>query len=69
MFYPNIEAERARVGKTRQELSELLGVTPKTLRNWQCGKTKIPTSAIVKMASIFNCSTDYLLGLEGQKTA
>lgn len=69
MIYPSIEAERARIGKTKQELAEMLSITPKTLSNWQSGKTNIPTTALIKMARIFNCTTDYLLGLDCQKAS
>ena len=64
MRYPNIEAERARIGITKRELSNHIGVTPKTLANWQDGKTPIPTSALIAMRKLFNCTIDYLLGLD-----
>ena len=64
MKYPNIEAERARIGVTKAELSAQLGVTPKTLTNWQSGKTPIPTTALISMHTIFNCTIDYLLGID-----
>ncbi len=63
MRYPNIEAERARLGITKSELSNQIGVTPKTLTNWQNGKTPIPTAALIAMRKLFNCTIDYLLGL------
>lgn len=61
MKYPNIEAERVRNGFTKDELASALGVTRKTLYNWTMAGN-IPQSAVEKMASIFNCSIDYLLG-------
>lgn len=61
MKYPNIEAERARRGLSNDALSEQLGVTRKTLFSWMA-KGNIPVSALIKMADIFNCSIDYLLG-------
>lgn len=64
MLYPSIEAERARIGKTKKELAEMLKTTPKTLANWQSGRTSIPTVSLIKMAQIFDCTTDYLLGLD-----
>ena len=60
LTYPNIEAERARHGFTKGELSKLLGVSRKTYYNW-VAKGKIPQSKLEKMASIFNTSTEYLL--------
>lgn len=63
--YPNIEAERARRGISNDSLAEMLGVSRKTLFNWM-EKGNIPTSALIKMADIFKCSIDYLLGRSAQ---
>ncbi len=64
MNYPNIEAERARIGITKGDLSAKLGISQKTLGNWQNGKTDIPCSKIIELATMFNCTTDYLLGVD-----
>lgn len=61
MLYPNIEAERARNAMTVDELSEKLGVTRKTVYNWQ-RSGHIPAEKLVQMADLFNCTVDYLLG-------
>ena len=42
-MYPNIEAERARKGLTKEELASILGVDRKTLRKWVNGGN-IPTN-------------------------
>lgn len=59
--YPNIEAERARRGISKDKLAEELGVSRKTLFNW-VEKGNIPTTALIRMADVFSCSIDYLLG-------
>ena len=61
MKYPNIDAERARKGISQDGLAEELGVTRKTLYNW-IEKGSIPASALIRMANLFECSIDYLLG-------
>ena len=61
MRYPNIEAERARSGMSKESLASALGVTRKTLHNW-VSSGNIPQTALAEMANIFNCSADYLLG-------
>lgn len=61
MKYPNIDAERARNGLSNDALAEKLGVSRKTIYNW-IDKGNIPSSALIQMADIFNCSIDYLLG-------
>lgn len=44
-----------------EELAQMLGVSRKTLYNWTANGN-IPSSALVRMADIFQCSIDYLLG-------
>jgi transcriptional regulator with XRE-family HTH domain len=60
--YPNIEAERARAGISKEGLAKILGISISTLKNWQSGKTEIPANKIITIAKLFNVSTDYLLG-------
>lgn len=60
MPYPNINAERSRKGMTVEALAQALGVTRKTVYNWMA-HGNIPQSALEKMATLFNCSIDYLL--------
>ena len=60
MKYPNIAAERAKRQMSLDALAEQLGVTRKTIYNWE-NKGKIPDTALEKMADLFGCSVDYLL--------
>ena len=61
MRYPNIDAERARKGLTLEQLANILGVTRKTVYNW-LSNGDIPQHQLIQMATLFNCSIDYLLG-------
>lgn len=61
MLYPNIAAERARNGMSLKDLADKLGVTRKTIYNWQASG-HIPADKLEKMAEMFNCTIDYLLG-------
>ena len=61
MRYPNIEAERARAGMTKEALARRVGVSRRTLHNW-ISTGNIPLSGIEKMAAVFGKSADYLLG-------
>lgn len=63
MFYPNIAAERAKRKMSVDALAEALGVTRKTIYNWE-NNGKIPQKQLEKMADLFNCPTDYLLETE-----
>ena len=63
MFYPNIAAERAKRRMSVDALAENLGVTRKTIYNWETAG-KIPQAALEKMCDLFGCSMDYLLETE-----
>lgn len=67
MLYPNIEAERARLGKTKGQLAVAIGADPKTVANWQSGKSVIPCDKLILMCDLFGCTADYLLGREREK--
>lgn len=60
----NIEAERARNGYSKKQFARLIGVTTKTYYNWISGEYPIPSNALIKMADMFDVTTDYLLGRE-----
>lgn len=60
MFYPNIAAERAKRKMSLEAMAAELGVTRKTVYNWETAGN-IPQSALEKMSSMFGCSIDYLL--------
>ena len=61
MRYPNIAAERARAGLSQAELATQLGVTRKTIYNWET-RGNIPASAVLQLADYFGVTADYLLG-------
>ena len=60
MRYPNIAAERARIGMSQEKMASELSVTRKTLYNWE-RSGNIPQSALEKMSSMFGVPIDYLL--------
>lgn len=60
--YPNIEAERARKGLSQDELIKALGYKERKSYYGWLNSGNIPVTVLVKMADIFDCSVDYLLG-------
>lgn len=64
-MYNNINAERARHNMTVEELASQIGVSRRTYYTWQ-KNGNIPSSKLIAMAELFDCSIDYLLG---RKTA
>lgn len=63
MKFPNIEAERARLGLSKEEFSKKLGIATKTYYNWITGDNPIPSTMLIKISEISGAKTDYLLGL------
>lgn len=64
-----IEAERIKHQMSRDDFANVLGVSKRTVNNWQSGATEIPLSKLLTIAKMWNCSTDYLLGLDTQGSA
>lgn len=60
MFYPNIAAERAKRKMSIDAMADYLGVTRKTVYNWETSG-KIPQTALIKLSDLFCCTVDYLL--------
>lgn len=61
----NIEAERARLQLTKEQMCEALGVSGKTYLSYIRGGT-IPSTKLEKLRELTGKSTDYLLGLVDQ---
>ncbi len=64
MNLPVIEAERIKRGVSRDGLASLLGVSRRTIQNWQNGTTDMPLSKLVCLSKEWGCSVDYLLGIQ-----
>ena len=62
-----IGSERTRLRMTQADLARIIEVTDKTVSVWESDNERGPTQAIKKLASIFGCSTDYLLGMSDQR--
>lgn len=66
-MYSNIEAERARAMMSKSDLVRHLGISRFSYDSYIKGKTAIPSVVLVKLASLFGVSTDYLLGLKEER--
>ena len=62
LIFGNIEAERGRKQLSKEALSRMLGITSRTYWNYLTGGP-IPSDKLIAMAELFDCSTDYLLGI------
>lgn len=62
----NVEAERGRLGLTKEQLAESLGITTTTYLKYI--REENPSSrCLVNMSQLFGCSVDYLLGLSDSR--
>lgn len=59
--YMNIEAERARLGITKDELAKRLGISLKTYYNWISGIRPMPHTKLKEMSKMFGTKVDYLV--------
>lgn len=67
---PNrIREIRLSEGITQETLGSLLKVSKAQISNYELGKRRVPVDFLIKFASFFNVSTDYVLGLEDHEFA
>lgn len=64
MVLPIIEAERIKHPMGQNELAQALGVSKRTLSNWQSGVAELPLSKLMILSKPWSRSLDYLLGLD-----
>lgn len=64
MVADRIKRLREQYGITQSELAKQLGITRSSVNAWEMGISTPSTQYIVELASIFDVSTDFLLGVE-----
>ncbi len=63
--FPEILKElRLEKNMSRQELADLIFVSPRTISYWELGQRECNLEQLAKLSKIFCVTTDYLLGLE-----
>ena len=67
MVNTNLLTERKKLGITSDEAATRLGVHPNTYSNWERGEAIPKGYNLVKLASLFDASPEYLLGLTDQR--
>ena len=67
MFGLRLRALRNEKKLTQNELGKLLNVSGKTIGTWERDSRQPNIEAINKLASIFDVTTDYLLGNSNEK--
>lgn len=61
-FKDNLRELRKEQNLTQKAVSEKLGIPEPTYGAYEQGRTEPPIDLIIKLANIFECSVDYLLG-------
>ena len=60
----NIKSLRLSMGKTQDEIAKSAGFEQSLYAKWEADKSLPGAENLVKLANVFNCSVDYLLGRE-----
>ena len=53
---------------SQQEVADLIDITQVTYSHYELGRRSVSIQNLVKIAQIYNVSTDYLLGINDSKT-
>ncbi|MBQ8394695.1 MAG: helix-turn-helix transcriptional regulator [Clostridia bacterium] len=62
-FCQRIKELRLECGFTQKELAEKLSTTNSAVCDWEKGRTEPDLEMLTQIATLFQVSTDYLLGL------
>ncbi len=68
MFGERIKELRLSLGINQVEFGRKIGTTKQSVSNWENGNIMPSIDMLVKIATTFSVSTDYLLGLSSQNS-
>jgi bacteriophage CI repressor helix-turn-helix domain len=68
MFYERIKELRTSLGINQVEFGNKLHVTKQCISNWENGNIQPSIDMLIKIATTFSVSADYLLGLNDKCT-
>lgn len=60
-FPARLNQTRKERGLTAQQMANFMGVSIRTYRNWESGHSSPSFEALVRIADLFDLTTDYLL--------
>ena len=67
MFFQRLEDLRIDADKSQSEIATVLGCQREVYRRYEKGISEIPVWAVIKLASYYQTSTDYILGLTNKR--
>jgi transcriptional regulator with XRE-family HTH domain len=63
-----LKATRLEKGLSQSKLGALVGLSKAVISKYENAVSYPPYNVLIRLASVFNVSTDYLLGVEKKKT-
>lgn len=63
MYYSRLRDLREDNDLVQKQVASFLGIDQRVYSNYETGKREIPTRFVVRLAGLYNTSTDYILGL------
>ena len=67
MYFPRIEDLRTDSDKTQIQVAQYLNLNREVYRRYEKGEREIPVWAVLKLADLYQTSTDYILGRTDQR--
>lgn len=61
-MYPRLKDLRTDHDFMQKQVADILGIDQRVYSNYETGKRQIPVKHLIKLADLYNTSTDYLLG-------
>jgi len=68
MTYERIKNLREDNDMTQTDVANYLNCSQVAYSYYEIGRRDMPIEVLIKLAKLYNCSTDYLLGLTDHKT-
>lgn len=69
MLYPRIEDLRIDKDLRQKDVAEFLHMQLEVYRRYEKGERELPTWALIRLAELYQTSTDYILGLTDRREA
>ncbi len=67
MYFQRLRDLREDADKTQAEIADLLHMQLTVYRRYELGEREIPVWAVIQLAKYYRTSTDYILGLTGER--
>lgn len=67
MYFQRLRDLREDADMTQADVAEYLHMQNTVYRRYELGEREIPTWAVIKLAKLYQVTTDYLLGLTNRR--